>query len=191
VTSAAAPRPSRAAGCLLWSLVGFVVIVVGGLIFVSNLSFGGEMPELRRPMAVLRGDLSLDRSEPEAGFEADLRLDQGAVDAMHLGDGLVHLELDLESESSVRFMLVGVRWTNRAEVVRAMEPLPLEQDVRWTYACEAVADCARTIGVEIELPDGSVAAEVSWRLVAKVRPPREANVAEVTTVELMPVGGSE
>ncbi len=175
----------------MWSLIAFLVVAVGGFIFVSNLSFGGEMPELRRPMAVLRGNTELDPAAPSGGFEAAVRLDQGAVDAMQLGDGLVHLELDLETASDVDGLLVGIRWTSRAEVVRALEPLPLEQDVRWTFACEEVADCARTIGVDIRLPDGSTAADVSWRLVATVRPPREADVSEVTVVELTRLEGSE
>jgi hypothetical protein len=191
VTRAPEPRHSRAAGCLLWGVIGFFVIAVGGLIFISNLSFGGEMPELRRPTAVLRGNVELDRAAPSSAFQAALRLDEGAVDAMHLGDGLVHLELDVETETDVQALLVGVRWTSRAEVVRALEPLPLEQDVRWTYACEEVADCARTIGVDIRLRDGSAAADVSWRLVATVRPPREADVSEVAVVELTELEGSE
>ncbi len=174
----------------MWSVISFFVLAVGGLIFISNLSFGGEMPELRRPMAVLRGDVALDRSAPSGRFEAAIRLDAGAIDAMALGDGLVHLELDLETADDVEALLVGVRWTSRAEIVRPVQPLPLEDDVRWTYACEEVADCQRTIGVDIELPDGSAAADVTWRLVATVRPPRQADVPEVAVVELTQVGGS-
>jgi hypothetical protein len=142
-------------------------------------------------MAVLRGNVSLDPTSPSAGFQAVLSLDEGAVDAMRLGDGLVHLELDLETDAGVDALLVGVSWASRAEVVRAREALPLEQDVRWTYGCEEVADCARTVEVDIELADGSAAVDVSWRLVATVRPPREADVAEVATVELTQVEASE
>jgi hypothetical protein len=191
MTATAAPNRSRAAGCAIWGSILVIVIVIGGLIFLANFSVGGEMPELRRPMAVLRGAAELDGTSPKARFEAALRLDDGAVAAMHEGDGLVHLELDLEAEPDVGSLLVGVRWTSRAQVQRPIQELTLDEDVRWTYGCEDTADCARTIGVDIELPAGVEGTRVSWRLVASVRPPREATVPEVAVVELALVEASE
>jgi hypothetical protein len=175
----------------MWGLIAFVAILIGGFIFVANFSIGGEMPELRRPMAVLRGAADLGRTSPSASFEAAIRLDDGAVAAMREGDGLVHLELDVEADPNVGSLLVGVRWTSRAEVQRPLQELSLDEDVRWTYGCEEAVDCARTIGVDIELPPGVQATQVSWRLVATVRPPREATVPEVAVVELTLVEGSE
>jgi hypothetical protein len=189
--TAATPKRSRAAGCAIWGVVALVVIVIGGGILLANFSVGGEMPELRRPMAVLRGAAELDGTSPSARFEAALRLDEGAVAAMHAGDGLVHLELDLEADPVVDSLMVGVRWTSRAEVVRPVQPLALDEDVRLTYGCEEAADCARTIGVDIELPPGMEATMVSWRLVATVRPPRDADVPEVAVVELALTEASE
>lgn len=174
----------------MWALIILFVVGIGAFVLISNLSFGMAMPELRRPTAVLRGDVDLRPATPSAAFEVDLRLDDGAVAAMHEGDGLVHLELDLESDSDLASLLVGVRWTSRAQIVRPIQPLSLDEDVRWTYGCEASADCARTIGVDIELPAGVDAADVSWRLVATVRPPREASVPEVAAVELELADGS-
>ncbi len=185
MTPAAAPRRSRAGGCAVWALLAFVAVAIGGFVFIANFSVGGEMPELRRPMAVLRGAVDLDRASPSSRFEAALRLDDGAVAAMQAGDGLVHLELDVEADPEVGSLLVGVGWSSRAEVVRPLQPLSLDEDVRWTYGCEEADHCARTIGIHIELPDGPGAAAVSWRLVATVRPPREAGVPEVTIVELV------
>ena len=191
MTSGTTPKRSRAAGCAIWGLVAFVALLVGGFIFVANFSIGGEMPELRRPMAVLRGAADLGRTSPSASFEAAIRLDDGAVAAMREGDGLVHLELDVEADPNVGSLLVGVRWPSRAEVQRPIQELSLDEDVRWTYGCEDAGDCARTIGVDIELPAGVQATRVSWRLVATVRPPREATVPEVAVVELTLVEGSE
>ena len=177
----------------MWGLVVFVVIIVGGFVLVSGWRFsvGGEMPELRRPTAVLQGAADLDRGSPSTLIEAELLLDDGAAAAMHEGDGLVHLELDLEAEPAVDSLLVGVSWSSRAEVLRAVGPLPLDQDVRWTLACADATDCVRTIGIRIELPGDETATEVSWRLVADVRPPREAEVPEIAVVQLVPVEGSE
>jgi len=187
----AAPKQPGAPGCVIWGLIVFVVIAIGGSIFMANFSLVEPMPELRRPTAVLHGAIDLDGGARMATFEAALRLDDGAVAAMHEGDGLVHLELDVETEADVESLLVGVRWASRAEVVRAIVPLSLDEDVRWTYGCEDAADCARTIGIDIELAEGAEAVELSWRLVATVRPPREASVPEVAVVELKLVEASE
>ena len=190
--AAAAPPRSRVAGCAVWGLVAFIVIVVGGFSLMSwRFSVGGEMPELRRPTAVLQGAADLDRRSPSTEIEAELLLDEGAVAAMQEGDGLVHLELDVESEPAVESLLVAVNWASRAEVLRALEPLPLDQDIRWTLACADAAECARTIGIRIELPSDTTAAEVSWRLVADVRPPREAEVPEIAVVQLIPAEDSQ
>jgi hypothetical protein len=191
MTSSATPRRLNAAGCAIWALVGVFVVGVGAFMLISSLSFGMGMPELRRPTAVLRGVADLGPAAPSVTIQADLRLDDGAVAAMHEGDGLVHLELDLESDVDLESLPVGVRWTSRAEVMRPVRPLSLDEDVRWTYTCETAVDCARTIGIDIELPDGVPTAEVSWRLVATVRPPREASVPEVAVVQLELVEESE
>ena len=191
VTSAPAPRQPRGPGCVAWGFIALAVVVIGGSIFMANFSLVEPMPELRRPSAVVRGGIDTDRGTRRATFEVALRLDDGAVAAMREGDGLVHLELDVETEADVESLLVGVRWTSRAEVVRAIAPLSLDEDVRWTYGCEDAGDCARTIGIDIELAEGAEAADVSWRLVATVRPPREASVPEVAVVQLELVEASE
>jgi hypothetical protein len=191
VTQATTPKQSGGPGCVIWGLIAFVALAIGGSIFMANFSLVSPMPELRRPTAVLQGAIDLGRGTRRATFEAALRLDDGAVAAMREGDGLVHLELDVETEADVESLLVGVRWTNRAEVVRAIMPLPLDQDVRWTYGCENAADCERTIGIDIQLADGAEPGELSWRLVATVRPPRDASVPEVAVVELELVEASE
>lgn len=150
------------------------------------------LPELRRPTAVLEGGAELDPGSPTAEIEAELLLDDGAVAAMHEGDGLVHLELDVEAaDPEIESLLVGVNWASRAEVLRALEPLPLDQDVRWTLECADVADCRRTIGIWIEVPDDEAGTEVTWRLVADVRPPREDDVPEIAIVQLILAEGSE
>jgi hypothetical protein len=192
MTPPAPPEQSRAVGCVIWSLVAVIVMAIGA-VFLGSWRFSvlGEMPELRRPMAVLEGVVALDGTSPSTTVEAELRLDDGAVAAMREGDGLVHLELDVETEPDAAQLLVGVRWASRAEVVRPVESLVLDTDVRWTYACDDAADCARTIGLDLELPTSLAAAEVSWRLVATVRPPREASVPEVAVVELELVETSE
>ena len=191
VTPATDSKQPGRPGCVAWGFIALAVVVIGGFIFLANFRLVEPMPELRRPSAVVRGAIDLDSGTRRATFEAALRLDDGAVAAMHEGDGLVHLELDIETEADVDSLRVGVRWTSRAEVVRAIAPLALDEDVRWTYGCEDAADCARTIGIDIELADGAEAAEVTWRLVATVRPPREASVPEVAVVQLELVEGSE
>ena len=191
MTPAAAPKQPGRPGCVAWGLIALAVVVIGGFIVLANFRLVEPMPELRRPSAVVRGGIDTDGGTRRATFEVALRLDDGAVVAMHAGDGLVHLELDVETEPDVDSLLVGVRWTSRAEVVRAIGPLSLDEDVRWTFGCEDAADCARTIGIDIEMADGAEAADVSWRLVATVRPPREASVPEVAVVELELVEASE
>jgi hypothetical protein len=176
----------------MWGTIVVIALSLG-LGFLGSRWFTPfpPLPELRRPTAVLQGGADLDRGSPSAQVEAELLLDDGAVTAMQEGDGLVHLELDVEAEPEVKSLLVGVNWASRAEVLRALEPLRLDQDVRWTLACADAADCRRTIGIRIDLPADVTAADVSWRLVADVRPPREAEVPEVAVVQLIRVEDPE
>jgi hypothetical protein len=189
----AAPRRSRAAGCAFWGAMALITLSIAFGFLVGGRWFTPfpPLPELLRPTAVLQGAADLDRGSPSAQIEAELLLDDGAVAAMQEGDGLVHLELDVEAVPEVDSLVVGVNWASRAEVLRALEPLPLDQDVRWTLECTDAADCRRTIAIRIELPDDEADTEVTWRLVADVRPPREAEVPEVAVVQLIPVEGSE
>jgi len=182
------PAQSRAAGCVIWGLVLITVLTIVVVFLMSfRFSVGGEMPELRRPMAVLQGVVQLDDRSGSERIEADLRLDDGALAAMREGDGVVHLELDVEPSPAGEPILVGVSWTSRAEVLRPVTPLAVGEDVRWTLACADASDCQRTIGFQIELPADAGATEVAWRLVAEVRPPRDSEVPEVATVQLVAV----
>jgi hypothetical protein len=177
---------------VIWGLVlGTVLAIVVVFVMSFRFSVGGEMPELRRPMAVLEGVMQLDDRSTSERVEAELRLDDGAFAAMRQGDGMVHLEIDVEPSPEGEPLLVGVSWTSRAEVLRPVTPLAVGEDVRWTVACADVSGCQRTVGFQIELPPGASPTAVAWRLVAEVRPPRESEVPDVAIVQLTPVDGEQ
>jgi hypothetical protein len=177
---------------VIWGLIiGTVLAIVVVFLMSFRFSVGGEMPELRRPMAVLQGGIQLDDRTTSKRIEAELRLDDGALAAMREGDGLVHLELDVEGSPEGEPLLVGVSWTSRAEVLRPVTPLAAGEDVRWALACTDASSCQRTIGFQIALPPAAGPTEVAWRLVAEVRPPRESEVPDVAIVQLTPVDGEQ
>ena len=174
-------------GILAFGLVGYIAV---GIMVASAF---GPLPDLYRPAALLEGSIQLRRNTDPSTITVAFAASQQAVEAAAAGDSLVYLELDVADPHQRPVDLeVGVRWRDRAAVVRPLTMVERRSDVRWTLDCPVDDECGGVLELTLDTTgDQSGAQEIHWRLVAEVRPPRGTEVSEDATLTLQLIGEAE
>ena len=194
--SSPAPRLRRSLGEIVAWIVGGVIVLglVGYIaVWIMVASAFGPLPDLYRPAALLEGSIQLSRNADPRTITFEFAASQQAVEAAAAGDGLVYFELDVaDPHQRPVDVEVGVRWRNRAAVVRPLTLVEPRSDVRWTLDCHGDDECGGVLELTVDAAgDQSGAQEIHWRLVAEVRPPRGTDVPEDAALTLQLSGEAE
>jgi hypothetical protein len=173
---------------IAWIVVGVMVVGLIGVILLGVIleSAFPEYPDLRRPAAVLEGSAEIRPDSDPTTVTVDLAVSWQAVEAAASGDGRVHLELDVaEATKRPVEVEVGVAWPESAAAVRPLAAVTPGADVRWTLACTTLVPCEGVLDLTFGPTDQQEdTVNLDWRLVAEVRPSRDAEVSEQASLVL-------